>query len=70
LTSHDYVIQRKDGSIVKHYVFTRQSNKLYSDVTVEILTFETEKKAQEVAQVLKGECEVVKSEYSDWGIAA
>lgn len=70
MSSHDYVIKRKDGSFVKHLVFTRQLNKLYSDVTIEILTFDTEKKANEVATVLKGDCEVVKTEYNNMSMAA
>lgn len=60
MNSDTYVLKRKSGSLVKRCALTRQSNGLYSDVSVEILSFETEKKALEVAKVIDGgNCEVI-----------
>lgn len=70
MTSHDYVIKRKDGSLVKHCVLTRQSNRLYSDASIELLVFDTEKKANEVAKALKDDCEILLYENYETNMAA
>ena len=71
MTSDAYVIKRKSGSLVEHCVFTRQSNGLYSDVSVEVLSFDTESKALEVAKILNdSDCEVILYAEYDIKIAA
>jgi hypothetical protein len=70
MTSDTYVLKRKNGCLVEHVVLTRQSNGLYSDESVEVLAFTTERKALEVAKVLDGECEVILYENYSLKIAA
>lgn len=71
MTSDAYVLKRKSGSLVEHCVLTRQSNGLYSDVSIEVLSFDSERKALEVAKVIEdGNCEVILYANYDMKIAA
>jgi len=71
MTSDAYVLKRKNGSLVEHIVLTRQSNGLYSDESVEVLSFTTERKALEVAKVIDdGNCEVILYANYDMKLAA